>query len=80
MRKPNNMRWSDVMNLLDQEIEWCIENPTCIVDKKYANGFIDGLKQAKYLITRAYKIEMIASEEGRMSNCTCGETSCICPF
>ena len=25
MKKPNNMRWSDVMNLLDQEIEWCIE-------------------------------------------------------
>ena len=62
-KKVDNMRWSDVMHLLDQEIEWCLENGNGMVKKKYKHGFLDGIKQSKYLITRVYMKDRLNQDE-----------------
>lgn len=80
MNKQNNMRWSEIMYLLDQETEWCTENEPGMVEGKYKDGFLAGLSQAKYLITKVYKIGKMLDTEERKPSCSCGETPCTCPF
>lgn len=36
--------------ILQQEIEWCLENPDPLLNHDQQMGFINGLKQAQYLL------------------------------
>ena len=40
----------DVIEILNTEINWCIDNPDKAFHKDYRKGFTNGLIQAKYLI------------------------------
>lgn len=45
----------EVMQVLNKEIEWCNKNPDSAFHAEYRKGFINGLIQAKYLISEASK-------------------------
>ena len=41
----------DIIKLIDQQIQWCADNPGYSdTTKSYNQGFINGLDEAKYLI------------------------------
>ena len=44
------LKVKEIMQILDNEIEWCNENPDKAFHKEYRKGFINGLIQAKYII------------------------------
>ena len=46
---------AEIIQILDKEIKWCIDNPNEAFHAEYRKGFINGLIQAKYLITEASK-------------------------
>lgn len=46
----------EVMQVLNKEIEWCNENPDPAFHAEYRKGFINGLIQAKYLISEASRV------------------------
>ena len=54
-----NIALSEIIHVLDKEIQWCNNNPGD-VPKDYRDGFVKGLTQAKFLcqqiadITEAY--------------------------
>jgi hypothetical protein len=53
----------EIETLLNAELGWCIDNPmTDKVDKKYREGFISGIKQAKRIIKR-YAISDLESKK-----------------
>lgn len=45
------MQLNEIMQVLNKEIEWCNENPDTAFHAEYRKGFINGLIQAKYLIS-----------------------------
>ena len=48
----------DIMQILDKEIIWCEKHPDNTFHKEYRKGFINGLIQAKYLISELSKLGM----------------------
>ena len=42
---------NDIMQMLNKEIKWCNGNPDKAFHREYRKGFINGLIQAKYLIS-----------------------------
>lgn len=46
---------AEIMQILNKEIEWCNENPDSAFHAEYRKGFINGLIQAKYLISEVSK-------------------------
>lgn len=50
------MKLDDQIKLLDAEIKWCIEHPDDAFHKEYRKGFVNGLIQAKYLLTSAVRV------------------------
>lgn len=56
MKERTRLLTSDeIMRILNKEIEWCNENPDSAFHAEYRKGFINGLIQAKYLISEASK-------------------------
>jgi len=51
---PDNIE--TLIQAINQEILWCIDNPDRTYHKEYRKGFINGLVQAKYIITEIYKM------------------------
>ena len=49
---------SDIKQILQSEIKWCEGNMVGDTEKKFADGFIGGLKQAEYLIIMAETEEL----------------------
>ncbi len=46
-----NIDMGDIIKLIDQQIQWCAENPGYDdITKSYGQGFVNGLNEAKYLI------------------------------
>lgn len=50
----------EVNAILQKEINWCLDNPDSDLNKDQQLGFINGLRQAQYLIEKA---EMIIIED-----------------
>lgn len=49
------MQLDEIMQVLNKEIKWCNENPDPAFHAEYRKGFINGLIQAKYLISEVSK-------------------------
>lgn len=47
---------AEIMQVLNKEIEWCNKNPDPAFHTEYRKGFINGLIQAKYLISEMSKL------------------------
>ena len=41
---------------LRAEIRWCKKDPDPFVTKEYREGFMNGLRQAEFLIKQAYEV------------------------
>ena len=54
------MKTRDIIQIIDKELNWCIENPDEAFHTEYRKGFVNGLIQAKYLIVELK--ELRASE------------------
>ena len=55
------MNMNDIIKLIDQQIQWCADNPEYRdITKSYHQGFINGLDEAKYLI---WKLNESKNEE-----------------
>lgn len=46
------LRYSEVIEIFEKEIKWCIDNPDKGFNAEYNKGFINALIQAKYLVTQ----------------------------
>ena len=46
--KKLNLR--DIIQVIDEELKWCLKHPDKAFHKEYRKGFMNGLIQAKYLI------------------------------
>lgn len=57
------LRYIDIVQILDKELRWCIENPDKTFHKEYRKGFWNGLIQAKYLVTELAHIQKEINEE-----------------
>lgn len=56
------MKLDDIMQVLNKEIEWCNKNPDSVFHAEYRKGFINGLIQAKYLISELSKVDKSARD------------------
>lgn len=55
-KRKSPLTLDEVMQVLNKEIEWCNKNPDPTFHAEYRKGFINGLIQAKYLISEASKV------------------------
>jgi hypothetical protein len=46
------LKYAEVIQILENEIKWCIDNPDKAFTNEYRKGFINGLIQAKSLVTK----------------------------
>lgn len=46
------LRYSELIQVLENEIRWCVANPDKGFNTEYNKGFINALIQAKYLVTQ----------------------------
>lgn len=65
---------AEIMQALNGEILWCEQNPDKAFHAEYRKGFVNGLIQAKYLITGAEEMlgdepEVYITEDGKCSGC-----------
>jgi hypothetical protein len=44
---------NETINILQKEIIWCLDNPDPDLNKDQQMGFMNGLRQAQYLIQKA---------------------------
>jgi hypothetical protein len=47
-----NLTRKDVLEILENEVQWCTNNPDTSVHPEYQKGFINGIRQAKYLVNK----------------------------
>lgn len=74
------MNVRQIAALLNAEILWCQANPTESKSVDFQNGFIAGLKQAKFLINNAVQQQREADD---LSVCLCpadGMPNAFCPL
>jgi hypothetical protein len=45
------LKYAEIIQVLENEIKWCLDNPDKAFSAEYRKGFINGLIQAKYLTT-----------------------------
>lgn len=50
------------IDVLNQEIKWCMDNPDGVLSKDFQKGYINGLIQAKYLIGMAKALTLVGEE------------------
>ena len=56
-----NIDMGDIIKLIDQQIQWCADNPGYSdIAKSYDQGFVNGLDEAKYLI---WKLNELRNED-----------------
>jgi len=53
-----------IVQLIEKEINWCLDNPATNLSKDFQKGFVAGLKQAKYLATT--KLKELYRYKGKM--------------
>lgn len=71
---PRPLTTDEIMQVLNDEIMWCEKNPDKAFHAEYRKGFVNGLIQAKYLITGAEEMlgddpGPLITNEGTCSNC-----------
>lgn len=54
---------SDAIQVLEKEIKWCIDNPDSAFHPEYRKGFVNGLIQAKYLVSELAKLDTEQKEQ-----------------
>lgn len=57
-----NITIQDIDIVVKKEIEWCEKFPDPDLSNDYQQGFIKGLQQARYLISKMREIAKIAEE------------------
>lgn len=55
-RNTKILKLSEIMEILNKELKWCIDNPDNAFHNEYRKGFQNGLIQAKYLISELAKL------------------------
>lgn len=82
------LKYAEVIQVLENEIKWCVNNPDATFHSEYRKGFINALIQAKYLVTElahlnkrepGYMGDIGGTPYGpsdmdadRLGDCTCG--------
>lgn len=51
------LRYAEIIQVVDKELRYCLENPDMAFHREYRKGFQNGLIQAKYLITQLATID-----------------------
>lgn len=46
------MTLKEQIELLEKEIDWCLEHPATNLSKQFQTGFVAGIQQAIYLLVR----------------------------
>jgi len=52
----NGLTKKEIKSILEQEIGWCNRHDSETITKEYRYGFIKGLEQALYLLTKAISV------------------------
>ena len=58
------MKTRDIIQVINKELNWCIENPDEAFPAEYRKGFANGLIQAKYLIVGLKKLQASERRDG----------------
>jgi hypothetical protein len=59
------LKLNEAINLLQNEIIWCLDHPDPELNKDQQLGFMNGLRQAQYLIQKAEKQLIIEKSRGQ---------------
>lgn len=46
------LKYAELIQIFENEIKWCVANPGEAANHEFNRGFLNGLTQAKYLVTK----------------------------